>query len=142
MSKSQYAYIKDGKIIGAVVLDDEPGCKYENANIACKYKEYMVVHAICTSHKYYKKGIATEIVNFCIEKAKKEGYKGIYSDTTPRNTVSKNLFLKLGFKDLGIFDLEKKFIGINNEVMDRKQLMKLAPGLEIPADFNVLELVF
>ncbi|KAG4093872.1 acyl-CoA N-acyltransferase [Neocallimastix lanati (nom. inval.)] len=142
MANSQYAYIKDGEIIGAVVLNDEPGCKYENANIACKYKEYMVIHALGTSHKYYKKGIASEIVNYCIEKAKKEGYKGIYCDAAPKNTVSRNLFLKLGFKDLGVFDLDKTIIGIHNEILTIKELKKLVPDLELPVDFHVFEMVF
>ncbi|OUM59800.1 hypothetical protein PIROE2DRAFT_63535 [Piromyces sp. E2] len=123
----QYGYSEDGKIVGAVVLNDEPGGKYENANVACKRKEYLVIHTLATSHKCYKKGIATKIVHFCIEKAKEGGYKGIYTDIIPSNTLSKNLFTKLGFKCLGTFDLE------------RHELLKFYA--EVPP-FTVFELVF
>ena len=126
--KEQYAYLIDGKIVGAVVFNDNPGGKYENANIVCKRNEYMVIHTLATSHKCYKKGIATKIVNFCIEKAKKEGYKGVYSDIIPTNVLSKNLLTKLGFKNLGTFDLE------------RDELIKVFP--EGVPTFTAFELVF
>jgi len=123
----QYAYIEDGKIIGAFVLNEEAGGKYENANIALKPKEYLVIHTLGTSYEHYKKGIATKIINYCIEKAKEGGYKGIYCDIIPKNILSKNLFTKLGFKDLGSFDLE------------RTHLLKFFPEMPL---FSVFELVF
>ena len=108
--KEQYAYIENGEILGAFILNDDPGGKYENANIACKLKEYLVIHALVTAHKCYKKGIATKIIRYCIEKAKNDGYKGIYCDIVPTNTASINLFTKLGFKNLGTFDLERDYL--------------------------------
>ena len=104
--KYQYAYLENGKILGAFILNEEPGGKYENAKIEFNQGEYLVIHTLATSHEYYKKGIATKIVKYCIEKAKKDGYKAIYADIVPTNTPSRNLFKKLGFVYLGDFDLE------------------------------------
>jgi len=126
--KYQYAYLEDGKIIGAYVLNDEPGGKYENANIVCKRGEYLVVHTLATSCDLYKKGIATKIVKHCIEQAKEQGYKGIYCDIMPNNILSINLFTKLGFKNLGTFDLERHELEVKYN--------------EKPLLFNVFELVF
>ena len=105
--KYQYACIENGKIIGAFVLNEEPAGKYENAKIQFKRGEYLVIHSLATSHELYKKGIATKIVQYCIEKAKKEGYKAFYADIVPTNTPSRNLFTKLGFVYLGDFDFER-----------------------------------
>jgi len=108
--KEQYAYIENGKIVGAFVLNDDPGGKYENAHVACKLKEYLVIHTLVTSHECYKRGIASKIVNYCIKRAKEGGYKGVYCDIIPTNTASINLFTKLGFKNLGTFDLERDYL--------------------------------
>ena len=49
------------------------------------------------------------MIKFCEEKAKKDGYKAIYSDVVPTNIPSQNLFKKYGFTYLGDFDLERTF---------------------------------
>ena len=110
--KYQYAYIENGKIIGAFVLNEDPKGKYENGNIEFKRGEYLVIHTLATDYRQYRKGIATKIIQYCIEKAKKEGYKAIYADIEPTNIPSRNLFKKLGFSHLGDFDLERKFTDI------------------------------
>ena len=105
--KQQYAFVDNGKITGAFVLNDEPGGKYENAKIEFNRGEYLIIHTLATDYEVYRKGIGSRMVQFCIEKAKKEGYKAIYSDIVPTNIPSRNLFKKCGFSYLGDFDLER-----------------------------------
>ena len=107
--KEQYAYKENGKILGAFILNEDPSGKYENAKIEFKLGQYLVIHSLATDMEYYKKGIATKIIKFCIEKTKKEGYKAIYADIVPTNTPARNLFAKCGFNYLGDFDLERIF---------------------------------
>ena len=52
------------------------------------------------------------MIKFCIDKAKREGYKAIYVDVVPTNTPARNLFIKNGFKDLGDFNLDRTFKNI------------------------------
>ena len=108
----QYAFIKDGKILGAFVLNDEPGGNYGNAKIEFKKGEYLIIHSLATDYEHYGKGYATKMIQFCIDKTKKEGYKAIYTDIVPTNTPSRKLFEKNGFTYLGDFDLERPFANI------------------------------
>ena len=52
------------------------------------------------------------MIKFCIDKAKREGYKAIYVDVVPTNTPARNLFTKNGFKYLGDFNLDRTFKNI------------------------------
>ena len=110
--KHQYAYLENGSILGAFILNEDPGGKYENAKIEFNRGEYLVIHSLGIAHEYYKKGLATKIIKYCIEKAKKEGYKAVYADIVPTNTPSRKLFEKLGFSYLGDFDLDRPITGI------------------------------
>ena len=110
--KEQYAYLENGKIIGAFVLNDDPRGKYEKANIKFKRGEFLIIHTLATDYEYYRKGIATKIIQFCIEKAKKEGFKALYADIVPTNIPSRNLFQKSGFSYLGDFDFERNITEI------------------------------
>ena len=111
-NKHQYAFRENGKIIGAFVLNEDPAGKYENANIEFNRGEYLVIHTLATDYDLYKKGIASKMIQFCINKAKNEGYKAMYVDIVPTNIPSKNLFIKNGFKYLGDFNLERRFKNI------------------------------
>ena len=107
--KCQYACIKDGKIVGGIVLNEDPGGKIENAKISFKRGEFLVIHTLASDYKNFREGIASKMIKYCIEKAKKEGYKAIYADVVPTNTPSQNLFKKCGFLYLGDYDLERTF---------------------------------
>ena len=110
--RHQYAYIEEGKIINAFVLNDDPGGKYENAKIDFERGQYLVIHTLATDYEFYGKGIASKVIQFCIEKAKSGGYKAIYADIVPTNTPSRKLFEKNGFTCLGDFDLERPYTNI------------------------------
>ena len=107
--KYQYAYIENSKIIGAFVLNEDPGGNYENAKIEFQRGDYLVIHTLATDYNLYKKGIATKMIKYCIDKAQKEGYKAIYVDVVPTNIPARNLFAKNGFKYLGDFNLDRTF---------------------------------
>ena len=108
----QYAYIENNKIIGAFVLNSDPGGKYENGNIEFKRGEYLVIHTLATDYELYGKGVASKMIQFCVEKAKNDKFKAIYADIVPTNTPAKSLFSKNKFNYLGDFDLERPFKNI------------------------------
>ena len=49
------------------------------------------------------------MVEFCIEKAKNEGYKAVRLDIVPENIPAKRLYEKAGFKYAGEKDLNRGF---------------------------------
>ena len=106
--RNQYACINKGIIIGGF-LNEDPGGKIENAKIEFKRGEFLIIHTLATDYEFQRKGIASKMIKFCIEKAKKEKYKAIYVDIVPENIPSQNLFKKCGFSYLGNFDLERTF---------------------------------
>ena len=112
LNKHQYAYLDKDKIIGAFVLNEDPGGTYENAKIEFKRGEYLVIHTLASDYELYKKGIATKMIKYCIDKAKNGGYKAVYVDVVPTNTPARNLFTKNGFKYLGDFNLDRSFKNI------------------------------
>ena len=107
--KQQYACIENGKIIGGFVLNEDPGGKIENAKIKYKRGEFLIIHTLATDVDKCRKGVASRMIKFCKEKAKKDGYKALYADVVPTNIPSQNLFKKCGFTYLGDFDLERTF---------------------------------
>ena len=110
--KHQYACKENGKIIGAFILNEDPGGTYENAKIEFKRGEYLVIHTLAVDVELYRKGIASKMIKYCIDKAKNDGYKAVYVDVVPTNTPARSLFGKNGFKYLGDFNLDRSFKNI------------------------------
>ena len=87
--ESQYICISNEKIIGAL----EDG-------------SYMVLQTLAIDHTMQRQGLASDIIEFCIDKAKSNGYKAIRLDVIPDNYPAKKLFEKNGFEYVGDVDLE------------------------------------
>ena len=105
----QFMCIEDGKIIGAFVLNDDPDGVYENAlwNKQLEQGEYMVCHTLATEPTLQGKGIGRQIVEYCIDYAKKHGFKAIRLDVVPDNIPAKKLYEKCGFRYTSDIDLER-----------------------------------
>lgn len=110
----QYMCIDNGEIIGAFVLNDDPQGQYENATWSKSLKrgEYMVCHSLASDPAVKGKGVGTEMVQYCIECAKKQGYQSIRLDVVPDNMPAKRLYEKCGFQYIGDVDLERNIAGI------------------------------
>lgn len=111
---SQYACFENGKCIGAVILNDNPGGDYaagEWQNFL-NQGEYMVIHTFGVDPNESGKGIGDFITKGCIEIAKKGGYKAIRLDAVPENIPAINLYLKNGFSYAGTKDLKRGIEGI------------------------------
>ncbi len=105
---TQYICTKDGTVIGAFVLNREPSGSYHKGNWSKDLApgSYMVIHTLAVDPSMERQGLATEVIRFCIEKAKKEGCKALRADIVPENTPSRKLFEKNGFSYAGDTDLE------------------------------------
>lgn len=108
----QYALINaEGEVLGAVILNDDPMGNYDVGEWKTNLKtgEYMVIHTLATRVDYYKKGIAKKMVEFCIEQAKKRGYKGVRLDVVPDNYPARKLYESCGFIFAGEKNLDREY---------------------------------
>lgn len=105
----QFMVIDNNKIIGAFVLNDDPQGKYENAAWSWQLPrgEYMVCHTLATNPLLQGKGLGRQMVEYCIDHAKRHGFKGIRLDVVPGNIPARKLYEKCGFNYVGDVDLER-----------------------------------
>ncbi len=105
---SQYICKSDDGIEGAFVLSSKPSGNYGNGNwskdLSCG--SYLVVKTLAVRPSNQGQGIASGILDFCIDEARKGGYKALRADIVPTNTPSRKLFEKKGFVYAGDADLE------------------------------------
>lgn len=106
--ESQYVCICDERIVGAFALNDKPQGNFQKANWSKEINDgsYMVLQALAIDPCMQGQGLASEVIGFCIEKAKSEGYEAIRLDIIPDNYPAKNLFEKNGFEYVCDVDLE------------------------------------
>ncbi len=110
---SQYICLSDEKIIGAFALNTRPQGCYWKGHWKQELPEgsYMVLHALAIAPDFQGHGVGSEIIRFCINEAKSQGYGAIRVDIVPDNYPAKALFEKNGFTWAGDADLE---LGIGN----------------------------
>ena len=109
----QYVCTYDDKIVGTFALNTKPQGNYRKGHWKAMLADgsYMSLHALAIDPEAQRQGIGTEILQFCIEKAKAEGCKAIRVDIVPDNYPAKKFFEKNGFTFAGDIDLE---LGIEN----------------------------
>lgn len=111
---SQFVCIEQDSIVGAFVLNDDPQGAYEKAVWSRQLPEgrYMVCHTLAAKPASQRKGIGRQIVEYCIDYAKKLGFEAIRLDVVPDNIPAKRLYEKCGFSYVGDVDLERNIPGI------------------------------
>ena len=67
----------------------------------------MVCHALASATSLQGKGIGRQMVEYCIEYAKRHGYKALRLDVVPDNIPARKLYEKCGFQHVGEADLER-----------------------------------
>lgn len=111
---SQYIALRDGRIVGAFVLNTDPQGNYRKGRWEKDLPEgsYMVIHALAADPELQGQGIASQIIRFCIKKAKSSGYKALRTDTVFDNYPARRLYEKNGFSYAGDADLERDVAGL------------------------------
>ncbi len=82
-------------------------CKDRLLKAGRRHGEYLVIHALAIATDRRGKGLGEEIVNFCIEEARKNGYKDLRLDAVPDNIPALKLYKKSGFVYVGDADLDR-----------------------------------
>ncbi len=104
---SQYICQDRESILAAFALNTEPQGNYQKGNWSQTLGDgsYMVLHALAIDPQKQRQGIGTEIIQFCIDKARSGNYKAIRVDIVPTNDPARRLFEKNGFVYAGDVDL-------------------------------------
>lgn len=90
-------------IIGysVIVLTGEEAYRQIDASQWNTSSDYVVVHRLCIRNALRRKGIATELMQYAITKAKKANFNGFRIDTHKGNIRMLSLLERLGFKHTG-----------------------------------------
>ncbi len=108
---SQYYCTYNNEICAAFVLNSDPGGAYDKGDwkINLNQGEYLIIHALSVSHKFAHNGIASKIIDFCVNQAKSNGFKAVRVDVVPENIPAIKLYEKYGFTFAGNKDLLRGF---------------------------------
>ena len=111
---SQYVYADGEKILGAFALNDKPQGNFRKVQWKRQLEDgsYLIPQALAIDPEAQRRGIASRIIRFCIDKAQAEGYKALRADIIPDNYPARRLFEKNGFTYAGDADLELGFAHI------------------------------
>lgn len=111
---SQYICLDADQVIGAFVLNDDPQGKYRNGKWEKNLPDgsYMVLHTLAVDPDLNGKGIGSKAIDFCVEKAKADGFRALRVDLVPDNLPARKLYEKNGFTYAGDADLERGIDGI------------------------------
>ena len=113
-SGCQYICEDEDSILAAFALNSEAQGDYQKGNWSLDLPDgsYMVIHALATDPQKQRQGTGTEIIRFCVARAKAENYKAMRADIVPANYPARRLFEKNGFVYVGDADLELSIGGI------------------------------
>lgn len=95
-------YVEDNKIKGIISIVEDLSREYDELIKNSQEKAY-ILHRLAVPKEYRKQNIATNIMKFVENLAKKNNIKVLKSDTEVSNTKMNNLFIKEGFTYKGKF---------------------------------------
>ena len=105
-----YLYVgiaEDGCIASALVIDRSPAPGYENVpwEVEADANEAGILHSVATRPAYHGRGFAKLLLQGAIDSSRDEGLKALRLDTFVDNVRSHGLYERLGFRNLGTFQL-------------------------------------
>ena len=113
-SGTQYSCECEGRTVGAFVFNTDPAGSYYKGEWQRQLEdgEYMVIHTLAVDPDENGKGIASNMVEYCINSAKTAGFKAVRLDVVPENYPARRLYEKAGFSFAGEKDLDRGIEGI------------------------------
>lgn len=104
----------DGKIVASAIINQKQAPVYSECkwSIQADDNEIMVLHTLCVSPSYSKRGFGSEFMKFYEEYALKNSCHCLRMDTNKTNANARGFYKKLGFREAGIYPC--KFNGIDN----------------------------
>lgn len=110
----QYACVENGKVIGAVILNEDPEGDYSAGawSQALRDGEFLVIHALAVDPSCARGGVGSFMVTQCVALAVQGGYRAVRLDVVPGNVPAERLYAKHGFVYVGAHDTKRHIEGI------------------------------
>ncbi|MGL4569952.1 MAG: GNAT family N-acetyltransferase [Clostridium sp.] len=94
-------------VYGAVVLNSDEDINYKKAAWSNSQKA-LVPHRLMVNPEFQRMGNGKRLMTFIEEEGKKRNLKSIRLDTNITNVRAQGLYIKSGFKKVGVINLEGK----------------------------------
>lgn len=109
-----YILLHEKVIIGAFVMDSRETDGYDKGswNVEAEGEEIAILHKLAISYKHQNKGLAKILVDYAIDKAKKNGKKTIRLDVYKPNRAAARLYLSKGFSYISTIELYYEDTGL------------------------------
>ncbi len=101
LKEQLYIGIAQGNIVSAYVLNQEYDEQYANGNWEYPASTFGVIHRLCVSPFFQKKGIGTQMMQHIEWEAQKMGIDSIRLDAFTLNPYAVKMYEGLGYKIVG-----------------------------------------
>ncbi len=99
------AYVEGGLVAVISITEDEP---VEYRAVTWENESYYIIHRLCVSEQWLRKGIAKELMGFAEGYALQKEKKSIRLDTYSLNKGALLFYKKLGYRQAGFVNFSKK----------------------------------
>jgi len=100
-SGSLFVAEQEGKIVGAVALNDEQPEQYRAVPWRCHDDRALVVHRLCVDPDHQRHGIGRRIMEFAETQARRHGFRSIRLEVYPTAAAAVTLYVRLGYIRVG-----------------------------------------
>ena len=102
-----YVALLGEKIAGTAIINQKPAEEYygEPWKVDCEWSETLIVHTLAVHPGYLRRGIAAALLRYAEKLARERGYRAIRLDSYRENKAAFALYEKLGYKFVGMVDL-------------------------------------
>lgn len=110
-----YVAKHNGKIVGSIILSNEPDPAYDKAKweFESDYSDVIVIYTFVVHPQFLKCGVGKALMDFTIEHSIKTQAKSIRLDVYEGNMPAIRLYEKYGFKYIDTVDLGLGNYGLN-----------------------------
>lgn len=114
-SNTLFVIRKESKIVGSIILNNNPESAYEGAAWEYKgdYSSVLVVHTLVVHPEYSKMGIGPKLMEFAETYGKENNIGAIRLDVYEKNLPAIALYRRCNYKYIGRVDLGLREYGLD-----------------------------
>ncbi len=100
---TMYLGIENDEIVGSVILNHIQPPEYGKIDWSyeAQGEEVLVIHTLCITPKFTRRGFGREFVDFSEQLAREKGCKTVRLDTYEGNIPATNLYIGMGYRYAG-----------------------------------------
>lgn len=105
----------NAKIAGSIALTHEPEKEPDNGKwlIEASYEDIFVIHVLAVHPDFLRQGVASAMLRFAEEEAKRQGIKSIRLDVYEKNIAAIKAYEKCGYQFIDKVDIGLGHYGLD-----------------------------